>query len=221
MQFADVAGPVVIRESFHHVIGDMVNLLSQPVGEFLHEVSNQQLNILSSFAQGRKRYGKDIQPVVKIGAKLALLDHAPQILIRCRDHAHIHLDALVAAQAFEPLFLKNAEELRLEFERHIPDFVEKQRAAIGKLKTPRPWSQSSGESTPFVPEKFALDQRRGNRGAVYSHKGVAPARAGIVNGLRDHLFAGARLSANEDGAVHRRHHVYVVKYSPESGAGSN
>jgi hypothetical protein len=77
----------------------MVNRLPQAVGEFLHKVSSQQGNIVSPFAQGRKRYRKDIQAVIKIRSKLAFLDHAPQILIRCCDHAHIHLDGLLTTSA--------------------------------------------------------------------------------------------------------------------------
>ncbi len=47
-----------------------------------------------------------------------------QISIRGRDQAQVHFDGAVAAEPFELLILKNAQQFGLQFERNFADLVE-------------------------------------------------------------------------------------------------
>jgi hypothetical protein len=54
----------------------------------------------------------------------------------------------------------------LQFEWHITDFVEEQRATIRQLKPPRSLHIRTSEGAPLMAKKFALKQRSRNRSAV-------------------------------------------------------
>jgi hypothetical protein len=81
----------------------------------------------------------------------------PQILISSSDETDVNLEGAVASQAFELLFLKNAEELWLQFGGQISDFIEKQRAAVSRLKSSHRLSDGAREGTSLVTEEFALE----------------------------------------------------------------
>ena len=56
----------------------------------------------------------------------------------------------------------------------------------------------AGECAFHVTKKFALDQCGDQRTAVHGNERLVPQRTGVVNGTRDHFFAGAALSENQD-----------------------
>ena len=205
LQFADVTRPMMAFERFHHFLGDAVDRFVLSLGELSNEVSCQKRDIAVSFPQGRQVDGKDIQPVVKIGAKLLLLDHAPQVLIGRRDHAHVHWDGAAATKALDLPLLQNAQEFRLEFQGKVADFIEEQRAAIRGLEASLTVGNGARKGASLVSEELTLHQRRGNCGAIDGHEWLLPPRAGGVDGICHHLLPGACLPANEDGAIHRRH----------------
>src|ERR1022692_2250279 len=198
-------------ERFHHLFGYAVDRFSLPLGELSNKVDCQKGNIALPFAQGRQVDGKDMRPVVEIGAKLLLLNHAPEVLIGRGDHSYVHLDGAAATETLDLLFLQNAQKFRLEFQREVADFIEKQRAAIRGLKTSLALSDGARKGASLVPEEFTLQKRRGNRGTVNGYERLLPSRTGSVNCLRHHFLPGACLPANEDGAIHRRHHVDFLK----------
>src|ERR1017187_2564328 len=146
-----------------------------------------------------------------IGAKLLLLDHAPQVLISGGDHAYVHRDRAAAAEALDLPLLQNAQEFRLEFQRKVADFIEKQRAAIRGLKASLALGNGARKGASLVPEEFTLQQRRGNRGTVNGYERLLAARAGSMEGLCHHFLPSACLPAKEDGAIHWRHHVDFLK----------
>ncbi len=83
----------------------------------------------------------------------------------------------VAAQAFEFLFLQNAQEFGLQLHGQVADFIEEKRAAVGKFEAADFLIDRSGKSAALVAEKFGFEQAAGDGGAIYFHKG-ALARAG-------------------------------------------
>jgi hypothetical protein len=125
---------------------------------------------------------------------------------------------VAATEALKLPLLEHTQELGLHFQRKITDLVEKKRAPIGHLKVSCSLGNGSGESASLMPEKFALQQRRGDRGAIERHKPALPARAGIVNGSRNHFLACAGLAPDQNGAICGRCHSYLFKYSTEFGA---
>src|SRR5262249_19041326 len=93
-------------------------------------------NILPSLAQRRQADRKNMQPVIQVLAKILVLDLLKEVAIRRSNDAHVHPHRRVAAHAIEFTLLQNAEQLDLGFRRQFADFVEKDRAAIGQLKSP-------------------------------------------------------------------------------------
>ena len=57
-----------------------------------------------------------------------------EILVRRRDHAHIDAHRNLTADAIELAFGQHAQQPRLQLRRHVADFIEEQRAAVGLLE---------------------------------------------------------------------------------------
>jgi hypothetical protein len=79
----------------------------------------------------------------------------------------------------------------------------------------------ASEGASFMAEEFALKQCTGNRCAIQGHKAILAPRSGLMNCLRDYLFAGACFPLNQDSGVYRRDHVYLVEHSAKSLTRSN
>ena len=122
------------------------------------EVVDQQWQIVDAVAQGRYVQREHVQPIVEVLAKTAGGDQRLQVLVGGGDDANARGDGGVSAEALELPFLKKPQELGLRCRRHVADFVEEQRAAIGLLKladtpavgageVPRSWPKSSLSSS--------------------------------------------------------------------------
>src|SRR5689334_20423272 len=95
---------------------------------------------------------EDIQPVIQVHAKTAGADFAEQIPVGGRDDADIGVDRPVSTHAFEFPFLQYAKQRNLHLRREFSDFVEKDRAAVCRLKPSDALLQGSGESSLFMAE---------------------------------------------------------------------
>src|SRR6185437_9525828 len=94
------------------------------------------------------------------------------------------------------LFLHHSQQLHLHVQRQIPDFVKKQRAALGALHQASFVGHRSGEATALVTEELALHELRGDGTAIYRHERALAARATLVNQPRHELLAGAGFAAD-------------------------
>src|SRR5262245_59545691 len=90
----------------------------------------QQQDVGFAFTQRRHEYRENIEPVVKILAKLRQLDRFFQIFVRGDDQPDVDLDRVDAAEPFKLTFLKHAQQFYLRAEVQIANLVEKQRAAV-------------------------------------------------------------------------------------------
>src|SRR5580658_6501678 len=100
-----------------------------------------------------------------------------------------------------------------------PISIQKERAPIRHLKSPLGLCARARESASFVTEQFALEQRGRNRRAVEGHETLVAARAGLMNGSRDHFFSSACFALNQDSGVYRCNSFHVCEYRPEFGTG--
>ena len=162
-------------------------------------------NVVRSLAQRRYVHGKHIQPVVQIAAEQAVGDHLLEIAIGGRDQPHVNPLRPGAPQPLELLLLQRAQQLRLNLRRNVPGFVEKQRAAVGELQAADLAAGRAGKRAPLVSEELAFDQRCRKRRQVQAHERPIAARAEVVDGAREHLFARAGLATNQDRGIGRRH----------------
>ena len=70
----------------------------------------------------------------KVLAEFPLTHQSFQIAMRSHYYAYIHLDRFVATDALDFTFFQHAQQLGLHGERHVADFVEKNRTATRLLK---------------------------------------------------------------------------------------
>ena len=155
---------------------------------FRYKVANQKRYILTALPQGWNRDREYAQAVVKIAAEFPVGNQFFQITVCRCDQAHINRNGARAAEPLELLLLKSAQELRLEFERQISDFVEKQRSPVGEFQAADFLRNRSRESASFMAEEFAFEQARRNRRAVQFHERLFPARTEIVDRPGDQIF---------------------------------
>ena len=171
---------------------------------FAEEVLGQQRNVFVALAQRRQVNRDDVDAVEQVLAELALRDHLGQILIGGGDDAHRRLELFDAAQPAELPLLQHAQQLHLHHRRHLADFVEEQRALLGRFDQPLLVGARAGERAFHVAEELRFEQRLRQRAAVERHeRTIAPQRI-EMDGARDPFLAGARLAGDEHGAVGAR-----------------
>jgi hypothetical protein len=119
---------------------------------------------------------------------------------------------VAAAQALDLLFLKSAEQFWLQLKRKISDLIQKQCSAVSRLKASHGLRHRTREGSPLMAEELALQQRARNCRAIDGHKRMTASRTGVVNGLCDYFLTCACFATQKDGAVDRRHSLYVFDY---------
>ena len=102
--------------------------------ERVDEVLHEERHIVDVRPQGRDDDGQHVQPEEEIGAEVVFLDFLLEIPVGGRNHPDIDADIRRAADALEALFLEESQQLRLQRGRHLADFVEEDRAAVGHLQ---------------------------------------------------------------------------------------
>src|SRR5690606_33607036 len=100
--------------------------------------------------------------------------------------------------------LEHLEELGLQGDLHLPHLVEEDRPAVRELEFPGPLGVRAGERASLVPEELALEELRGERGAVDLHEGSIPALALRVERTSHDLLADSRFSPHQHGNVRVR-----------------
>src|SRR5262245_27901425 len=97
-------------------------------------MTRQYGDVVGAIAQRRDRDWKYRQPEVEILAELLGRHTRPQLLVGRSDDAHVDVQQLGAANAFETPLLEDAKELGLQREREVADLVEEERALMSQLE---------------------------------------------------------------------------------------
>ena len=122
------------------------------------------------------------------------------------DDAHVDAigRAVVGADRLDLAGLEEAEQQRLHAQRHLADFVEEHRAAVGRLEQAGLVAIGVGEAALDVAEELRLEQRVGQAGAVERDERLRAARAALVNQLRGDFLADAAFAGDEHLGVGAR-----------------
>ncbi len=96
---------------------------------------------------------------------------------------------------------KHAQELGLEFQRDVADFVQKERSVVGQLEAAKFLRDGAGEGAALVAEQLGFEQAGGDCGAIDFDEGAIAARAEIMDGARDEFLARAGFAANQHGGI--------------------
>src|SRR6516162_10851999 len=138
-----------------------------------------------------------------------------------RNHAYIDAMRPATPHTLELLLLKHPEQLRLQSQRHISDFVQKQSSGIRHFKAANFLRKGPGKRAFFVAEEFAFQQVKGNRRAIELYERSSAALAGVMNGPGDQLLARTRLSKNQDRGISWRNDFHKLQRLFEGKAGAH
>jgi len=94
---------------------------------------DQQRDVLAPLLEGWQMHFEGRETVVKVIPEVAFSLQVLEILVRCRYDADIDVYLGAAAQGTDALVLEEAQELRLQRERHLGDLIKEEGPAVGVL----------------------------------------------------------------------------------------
>src|SRR5258707_5282 len=165
---------------------------------------DQKRDVAVAFAQRWNEDGHDVDAEVEVFTEAAFAYRVFEVFVGGGNQAEVDFARDAAAEALHGAFLQDAQEFALEVGIKGGDFVEKERAIVGRFDHARPGGIGAGEGTLFVAEEFRLHQGFGEGGAVEADEWVICAVAALDDGLRDELLAHATFAAENDGGAGAR-----------------
>jgi hypothetical protein len=128
---------------------------------------------------GNRKY---VKPIVEIAAELPAPDHLRQIAMCGCYQPHVNLMRVAAAEAFKLSFLENPQQLGLQRERKIADFIKEERPSVSRLEPSDPLRESAGEGSLFMAKEFAFQKICRNGSAIQLYKRAPAPVAQVVYG---------------------------------------
>ena len=174
---------------------------------------DQGREIFAPLPQRRQHDRKHIETVEEIASESSADDVVREPAIRRRDDAHVHGRRAGAAEPFELAALEHAQELGLQLEGQLADFVEKDGSALRQFEAARLRRMRAGERPALAAEQLALDERRRQRPAIDDDEPPASAGTALVDGAGDELLAGSRLSEQQDRGIGRGDLVHPEEHA--------
>ena len=165
----------------------------------------EQSHVFGPLAQRRDVQPHDVQAVEQILAEAAGPHVVLEPAVGRRDDPHVDLPRARAADHRDGLLLHEPQQPRLHVEGQLADLVEEHGAAVGHREPAGGPLLGAGECAALVAEELRVDERGGNGAAVHDHEGLGAPATQLVQGLRQHLLAGAALAGDQHGRVGGRH----------------
>ena len=119
-------------------------------------MQDQRGDVFAPVPQGRQDKGNHIDAVKQIFTELTGFHAGCEITVGGADEPDVDVNGFRTADPPDFPFLNGAEQLALHRQRHLPDFVQKQCAIVGRLEHAEPLLTCTGKRTFFVAEQFAL-----------------------------------------------------------------
>ena len=171
----------------------------------------QQRNVFAPFGQWRNGQRHHVETVVQILTKLARRHAGLEIAVRSGNQPHVHVNQLRRPDRPHLTLLNHTQQLDLQQQRHVTDFIQKQRTAPGHLKQSLVVAHRAGKRALDVAEQLGFEQLFGNRRAVHRHKWPRLALARIVDGMRQQLLAGTAVALDQHAGIALRHQTGARK----------
>ena len=89
-----------------------------------HEYFREGQDVSLPLPEGRQSYVDGVEPVIQIFPETSFPDKCLKVHVRGADQSYVHRLGLVASDTDHIPALDGPQELRLEVERNIPDFVQ-------------------------------------------------------------------------------------------------
>src|ERR1700685_3891110 len=129
-QLADVARPVIGQHGLDGFVGEYF-FLGRGAGGALHEVSDEQWDILATLAQRGNSQAENIESKIQVAAESAFGHGLLQDAVGGGEDADVDGDAAGAADRADFLFLNGSQKFGLEVDGELADFVEKYGSTFG------------------------------------------------------------------------------------------
>src|SRR5579863_3776125 len=201
LQLADIARPVIVHQNLHRRGRNALYRFAGFSAESRDEKLDKVRNIFLAFTQRSNVDRHDVQAVVKIFAKSALLERRAQVAVGRGDEAHIDLHRTGAAEALELALLQNTQQFHLRDRRYIANLIQEKRAFVCQFKFTRLAGYGSGERSFFETEQFTFQQILRNRRAVDLEERPRSSSRFLVNRSRDQVLAHSALTPKQHGRV--------------------
>ena len=163
------------------------------------EVIQKVADVVAPLPQGRDLDVDEVQAVEEVLPEVARLDLLDDILVGGGDHLDIEGHQLGAADGDQLPLLQDAQEFCLHIQRHVGDLVQEENALVRQLEFPLfAAPPRAGIGALLIAEELALQQAPGQGTAVHRDKGAVAPGALVVDGLGEHLLAGAAVALDDD-----------------------
>ena len=118
--------------------------------------------------------------------------------MRGRDDAHVERNRFVTAHPRDRVRFERAQQLHLQFGRHLGDFIEKQRAAARRFEKADVLRHGAREAAFLVTEQLGFGDVGRDRAAVHRHERAVAARTHVVHEPGDDVLADAAFADDQD-----------------------
>gem|GEM_PF-3114620 len=153
-----------------------------------------------SGAQRWHQYARPGKPREQIQAEPISTHGCLNVCIGRCDNAHVDPPVLVRANGPDDTFLQYSEQLGLQRQREVADFVQHQCAVICLDESPLSRGVGAGKSAAYVPKKLRLEERFRNSRHVHPHQAPGSTARGM-NRPGHELLAGPRVAQDERGSI--------------------
>src|SRR5688572_6040166 len=103
-------------------------------------------------------------------------------------YTYIHFTGSAFAERLNLSLLQEPQQLRLQRQGKIANFIQEQRAALRRANQSGVFRVRSGKRALAMTEQHALDEFCGTRGAVERNKVLMAAPAQTMDSMRDQFF---------------------------------
>src|SRR5207247_10490430 len=145
IELADVAGPRMVEQRLERRWLEAREVLAVPLRVLPEKVRGKRRDVLAAVAERWQLYFDRVEPEEEILTEPARGDLLAKIGIGRGHDPHVDVAGARRADAFEVAGLEHAQQLRLQVDRDVGDFVEKQRAAVRELEPAPTIRLGSGE----------------------------------------------------------------------------
>ena len=155
--------------------------------------------------------GHHFEPIIQIAAKSLRLDRRFQIAVGCGDQPDVDRKGLIVTNPCNSSLFQHTQQLRLNRQWHVADFIQKQCPAVGILKRANSIVQGIRIGAFDVPKQRGLDQILGQPSTVQRMKSLALAKAILVECLSDQFLTRTVLAGDQHGGIRRGNSLQTVK----------
>ncbi len=139
--------------------------------------------------------------MVQVAAERPLADHFRQVPIGAGQEAGIHLDGNRLAHRHHLLLLQHAQQLGLEAEGDIADFIEEDRAAVGRADDAQHALLGPRKGPANVAEELALEERFADARTIDGYKGAVATQTLVAEAPGNQLLARTALPFDQNATI--------------------